>query len=304
MVKRFCIVLFTVVFFSLASLAVSAQQEEEGKAKVLVTIPPVHSLVASLMKGTDSYPVLLLDRTSSPHSYALRPSDVRKVQEAEIIVMVDEKLEGFLQKVLQGRGDDVLVLSKEKGMKSYSLRDYRDWTKDIEGEKDVHIWLDTDNAKVIVESVAQVLKRKYPEYADIYEKNAQSLIQRLQSLEKWQREQLREVQEVPFMVYHDGWQYFEKQHNLHGIGSVVLDEEILPSVKSRIELSEKIRQNDVQCLFTEPQFGKKAVISLADDFGLRTEEIDTLGLGEPKGEDLYFDLMIKNTEHILKCLGK
>ena len=83
---------------------------------------------------------------------------------------------------------------------------------------------------------------------------------------------------------------------------MVIDEDILQSVKSRIALADKVQQLKVKCLFTEPQFDSAAVKSVAEDLGLKTAEIDALGFGMPKDKNLYFALMRKNTENIRDCL--
>ncbi len=297
------------VAFAVAGIIAVATGTAKADDKILVSIPPVHSLAVGLTDGTGEKPVLLLDDASSPHSYALKPSDMIKIEKAELIVIVDEHLEGFLHKPLEDKQGKVLILSEVKDMKTYPLRSvhhhHHDEDEDEhheEGDVDEHIWLDTDNAKAIVVAMQEELARRYPENKAKYEENKQKLFARLDELKNTQQNVFADVEEKPFLVFHDGWQYFEKQNGLNGVGSVILDEDVLPSVKSRMELAKKVKEKQVKCLFTEPQFDSDSVRVLAEDLKVKTAEIDPLGFNMPKDENLYFDLMVKNTKSIADCL--
>ena len=67
--------------------------------KVVVSIVPIHSLVAGVMKGVGE-PSLLIPVGTSPHTYNLKPSDARSLQSADLVVWVGEGLENYLQKPL------------------------------------------------------------------------------------------------------------------------------------------------------------------------------------------------------------
>ncbi|MHB1400618.1 MAG: metal ABC transporter solute-binding protein, Zn/Mn family, partial [Trichloromonadaceae bacterium] len=62
--------------------------------RVVVSIKPLHSLVAGVMQGV-AEPQLLLQGGSSPHGYVLRPSEARLLNEAQLVVWVGHQLESF-----------------------------------------------------------------------------------------------------------------------------------------------------------------------------------------------------------------
>ena len=66
---------------------------------VVASIKPVHSLVASVMHGVGQ-PVLLVKGNGSEHSYSLRPSEARALEQAEVVFWVGETMETFLLKPL------------------------------------------------------------------------------------------------------------------------------------------------------------------------------------------------------------
>lgn len=97
-----------------ASLLMSTFLSTTGFASaapdVVVSIKPVHSLVASVMQGVGE-PVLLLDGATSPHDYALKPSQAAELQSADLIFWVGEDLETFLEKPLETIGSNAKTVS-------------------------------------------------------------------------------------------------------------------------------------------------------------------------------------------------
>jgi zinc transport system substrate-binding protein len=76
---------------------------------VVASIKPVHSLVAGVMQGLGE-PVLLVKGTGSEHSYSLRPSQARALEQAEVVFWVGETMETFLIKPLKALAYDAQVV--------------------------------------------------------------------------------------------------------------------------------------------------------------------------------------------------
>ncbi len=85
----------------LASTLLSAGTfSAQADVNVVTSIKPVHSLVAAVMKGVNE-PSLIVDGASSPHTYALKPSQAAALQDADIVFWVGHELEAFLEKPLE-----------------------------------------------------------------------------------------------------------------------------------------------------------------------------------------------------------
>ena len=72
----------------------------QADVKVVASIKPVHSLVAAVMQGIDT-PYLLVDGAGSPHTYALKPSQARQLQDADLVFWMSHDLEAFLEKPIE-----------------------------------------------------------------------------------------------------------------------------------------------------------------------------------------------------------
>lgn len=286
--------------------------------KVVVTIKPIHSLVAGVMQGVGT-PELLLQGAASPHGYSLRPSDVRSLSRADLIVWVGRDLETFMLKPLaaHGRRARVLTLLDAPGMKLLPARSGGAWESDDHqhhghggvhhlhpktdaGEvMDAHLWLSPVNAAIIVRRVAAALAELHPQGAAAYRANEQRLLRRIQQLEKELALQLKPVQGVPYLVFHDAYQYFEETFGLNAVGSITVDPERRPGARRLREIRTKVRELGVAAVFAEPQFEPRLVATVVEGSKARVGLLDPLGADLPPGEEAWFQLM----RHMADNLG-
>ena len=307
--------------------------------EVVVSIKPIHALVAGVMDGIGT-PRLIIEGGASPHTYQMRPSEAEALQAADLVVWVDETLEAFLERPIAslGAGAEIVTLHRAAGMRLLRNReggiwdssstqlhddenadthaDAHDDTHDDDahdsedhghdhahGELDAHIWLDPRNAARIVEVVAEALTRIHPEEAAAYRRNAASMRARIEALEASLRKQLAPVRRHAFVVFHDGYQYFEHTFELNSVGSVTLDPTRLPSAKRLASLRRALVERDVRCLFTEPQFEPRLAWTVIEGTEVRTAVIDLLGADVAAGPDAWFGIMRSLGDSIAGCLG-
>ena len=92
-------------------------------ADVVVSIKPLHSLVAGVMGDTGS-PYLILPGASSPHTYQMRPTQAAEIDQADLIVWVGEELETFLSRPIANLGEGSMVLTAHEfeGLRLYATR--------------------------------------------------------------------------------------------------------------------------------------------------------------------------------------
>src|SRR5688572_28205513 len=194
---------------------------------VVASIAPVHSLVAAVMQGVGE-PVLLVPANVSDHDYALKPSDLRAIEGADLVVWIGEPLETYLVRPLETEDIDNLELIGIEGAdpRPYGSRGraaeradaHEETTAEIREHEeghghdrlglDPHIWLDPIRAASIVEAVASRLAELDREHADSYRQNADRTIADLHKLDANIRQQLAPLATKPFVTFHDGYAYF------------------------------------------------------------------------------------------------
>ena len=306
-----------------------------AQPNVATSIKPIHSLVSSVMEGVAT-PLLLVE-AGSPHTYSLKPSQARYLQEADAVFWVAHDVETFLEKPLESIPKDTVVveLGETEGLVELSLRegglfdshghDDHDDHKEHDDRKehddhkkhddhakhddhghdehDPHFWLDPMNAKFMVREIQSRLSSIDPVNAAQYEVNAKKTEARLDELLTEIEGELAGLQGSEFIAFHDAYQYFENRFGVKAIGTVTVSPEVMPGAKRLKELREKVKSSKATCVFSEPQFEPRVVEVITDGTDARTGVLDPLGAELKSGTDLYPNLIRRMAKAFKDCLS-
>ena len=157
------------------------------------------------------------------------------------------------------------------------------------GEFDPHIWLDTMNAKDMLNEMAEHLIENDPKNEAKYKNN---LDKALKDIDKLTIEVMTELNNsVSSIVFHDAYQYFEKRFNVNVLGAFTVNTDVMPGAEQLVEIREIIEHDKVACVFSEPQFNPDIINAVAKDMKIKTGVLDPLGATLDPGKDLYFKLI-------------
>ena len=302
--------------------------------KVVASIKPVHSLVASVMQGV-SEPSLLVKGAGSPHTYSLKPSQAKELQAADIVFWMSHDLEAFLENSIESiaKNAKAVSLMDSHGLMKLNFReggafdahdhghddhgddkhddhghdkhdDHGDDKHDDHGhdEVDPHVWLDPQNAKSLVHEIEEHLAEIDPSNAAKYEANAEAVMKKLDALTKEIEADLKPIQERGYVVFHDAYQYFEKRFGVSAVGSITVSPEVLPGAERVSELRDKVKSLNASCVFSEPQFEPKLVKTITENTDAGTGVLDPLGANIKDGPELYFTLIRNMAKSLKDCL--
>ena len=302
---------------------------------VVASIKPLHSLVQNIL-GDTADAELLIDN-ASPHGYQLKPSDIKTVNRADIFFYFADNLEDSVDKLKDAsdqqhkfvklidnleidylelgdhdhhhHGDHEEAEAKHDDHGAEEVENEHDH-EDEHAEKehdeheavDPHLWLNPQHAVVIAEFITESLISLNPSQADQYRANLENTRQALINLDDQLRAQLAEVKDSAYLVQHEAYQYFERHYELNNKGAIQIDPTVAPSAKHLTEIAEKVRQNNVRCIFSEPQFSGRTVNNLADELNISSGILDPLGADLSPGKQAYFELMTNLANNLAKCL--
>ena len=300
------------------AICLAAPAASSAAPRVAVSLKPLHSLVAGVMEGVGS-PELLLRGAGSPHAYSLKPSEARLLAGADILFWVGGSLESFLEKPLGTLGSKAKVVAalQAPGVALLPAREGGAWEEQhaghgeagsreaghgVEDVPDGHVWLDPSNAKAIARAAAGALGQVDPANRERYDANAARLAARIDALDTELTALLIPVRGVPYVVFHDAYQYLERRYALRAVGSVAVSPDRSPGAKRVREIREKIQRLEARCVFGEPQFPPALLASLTEGTEARTGELDPLGAGIPAGPDAWFVLMRAIGASLASCL--
>jgi zinc transport system substrate-binding protein len=291
--------------------------------QVVASIKPIHSLVAGVMQGVGE-PVLLVKGAASPHSYSMRPSEARAVEESDVVFWVGEGLETFLVKPLQAlaAGADVVELSEAQGVHLLRTREGGVWDEHqhedhgdeqqaehghgdehVHGAFDMHLWLDPHNAEAMVGAIVAALSQADPDHATIYQRNGSRLHGQLEQLDETLSTRLKPVRDRPFVVFHDAYQYFQNRYGLDGVGAISVDPGRRPGAQRLQEIRHRLEELDAACVFAEPQFEPALVDTVIEGTSTRKGVLDPLGANLAAGPEQYFRVMNGLADSVIDCLG-
>ena len=293
---------------------------------VISTIQPINSLVSAVI-GNTGKSITIIPSEQSPHDFKLKPSDVKVLQNGNIIFYVSNHLESSVTKVFKNLPKNIKLINlmEESGINHLAIRDNAAWERhdhhgddhddhdkhgkkhddhdDHEKEDDVHIWLSPDNAIKIVQKVNKVLSLYFPENSKIYNDNTTKFIDKIRNLKIELIKELSPIKNKPYIVFHDAYQYFEKTFELNAVGSIALEGDIASSPKQISFIKDKIIKSKASCVFQEPQFDSKLVKIVLEGTNAKTGTLDPHGVNITGNKDFYLQLLKNMAKSLKECLG-
>lgn len=290
--------------------------------RVLTTFAPIHSWTLNVA-GPDAIVENLLPGDVGPHDFQLRPQDLRKIRQADLVVANGLGMESWLDKAIRNNAKDagrriirtsdglkdqllyhlpVLSLDPKGARKAHDHDHHHDHDHEAAGEApNPHVWLDPVFAQHGVSNIVEGLCAADPTHAEGYRQRAAVFINRLQSLDRDLASAVAGITNRGIVTYHDAFPYFCRRYQLDLVGVIEEVPSVDPSPKYLATLSAVIRSRGVQAIFTEPQFNPRLVRQLSKDLGIRFAELDVLETGKT-GPDFYEAGMRRNLQALQSTL--
>lgn len=295
-----------VAFFASFLLLGSAHAD----VKVLTSIKPLQLIAAAVQDGV-AIPEVLLPPGASPHNYALRPSDVRKVQSVDLVYWIGPDMEGFLPRVLNGRTLPSVAVQDLPGLKlrrfaedSHSHAEEADEHDHDHrpGSLDAHLWLSPVNARVIATKMAADLTAADPANAARYQRNLKAFDERLDALDLRLKARLAGIAGKPYFVFHEAFDYFEDAYGLKHTGVFSVAAEVQPGAQHVAAMRTRLQEVGKTCVFSEPPLRPRLAETLVAGLPVKLAELDALGGYTPATAQGYEQVLEKLGNDLAGCL--
>jgi zinc transport system substrate-binding protein len=282
----------------------------QAAPKVVTSIVPLHSLVSSVMEGVGT-PELLMQGQNSEHNASFTPQQIADMAHADVVFMIGNNLETKLGEISGTEtvgGKAFIKMNAISGLITHAIREGGTWEPDgdeppsTDVSADPHIWLDPENAKLMVKTIATTLDKADPANAKLYEANAAKTLAELDRLEADLKAQLALAQHKPFIVFHDAYQYFEHRFGVTAVGSISNFSATPPSAQRLEEIHNKISSSNAACVFREPQFTDAAVQTVIEGTKAKSSVLDPIGADLEPGPAAYSELLQKLVKNLAECL--
>ncbi|NUU33482.1 metal ABC transporter solute-binding protein, Zn/Mn family [Pseudomonas sp. C2B4] len=282
----------------------------QAEVKVLTSIKPLQLIATAVQDGV-AIPEVLLPPGASPHNYALRPSDVRKVQSVDLLYWIGPDMEGFLPRVLNGRMLPSVAVQDLPGLKlRHFAEDNHSHAEEADehdhdhrpGSLDAHLWLSPVNARVIATKMAADLSAADPANAARYASNLKAFDERLDALDLRLKKRLAGVEGKPYFVFHEAFDYFEDAYGLKHAGVFSVAAEVQPGAQHVAAMRARLQEVGKTCVFSEPPLRPRLAETLVAGLPVKLAELDALGGYTPATAQGYEQVLEKLGNDLAGCL--
>lgn len=259
-----------------------------AEPRLLASIKPLQ-LIAQAVMGDSERVEVLLPPGVTPHHYTMRPSDMKRVGEAQIIVWLGSESERYLAKP---------IASLRNGSVVIDLQQYL--SRDQHGHEDPHLWLSSREAARIARLISDGLSRVDPQNKQEYETNLARFLARLTHFSDQSRSAFSEL-DIRYVVYHGAYGYFEREMGLSPIGVVSIHPEVNPGARHLMALKKLIRSQQVSCILIEPESNPSIVDILIEDDSVIVQNLDPMAAGIEVSPSGYLQFLHQMVEIFKAC---
>ncbi|WP_214215670.1 zinc ABC transporter substrate-binding protein ZnuA [Rosenbergiella australiborealis] len=309
----------------IAGIAMIVGVNSASQADVVTSIKPLGFIAAAIAQGVTPVKVVLPDGASE-HDYALRPSDVRLIQKADLLVWVGPEMESFITRsasqlpinknleltalpaihshlVGEIEDDHDHDLSDRDTLSSSNSTDREQSdSHSHQGTYNMHIWLSPEMALLSATAIHDRLVQSMPAEKAKLDRNLSQFTVNLEHADKEIRQQLMTVKDKRYYVFHDAYTYFEQHYGLSPLGYFTVNPEIQPGAQKLHEIRTQLTEHNAQCVFAEPQFRPAVIDAVSRGTQVKKGTLDPLGTNISLSQDSYVKFLLQLSSQYLSCL--
>lgn len=284
-----------------------ARARTAGPVLTAAVSTPIFADIVAAVGGERVAAYSVIPVGADPHTWEASPGDIVRAAESDTFISMGAHLEPFVEpgawrRAIQEAGIPTLELAGHVDLIAVDrVIDHGDHVHDLR-EGDPHVWLDPTRTIQVVDAVQAHLATLDPAGAATYAANADAYRSELRALDD---ELTTAFATIPaerrkLVVFHDAFTYFARRYDFAVVGVVLKSPSDEPSARDLAELIAAIEAEDVPVIFTEPQFDRAVVDTIAEEAGVHVGEIltDTFALGV----ETYLGLMRFNRDSLVTNL--
>lgn len=304
--------------FALTAFSVTASLTLPAQANVVASLKPVGFIAAAIADGVTPVDVLLPDGASE-HDYSLRPSDAKRLKNANLVVWVGPEMEAFMAKsaaelpaqknlaMVNIDGVKPLLISGGEDEDEHTAEKSEEQDADAHhhhhGEFNMHLWLSPEIARKTAVAIHGKLLELMPQDKAKLDANLQQFEVALADTDKRVSAQLAPVRNKGYFVFHDAYTYFEKQYGLSPTGHFTVNPEIQPGAQRLHQIRTQLVEQKAVCVFAEPQFRPAVIDAVARGTQVRKGTLDPLGTDISLAKDSYVKFLSQLSSQYESCLN-
>ena len=273
--------------------------------KVVTTLTVLKDFVKQV--GKERVEVInLLSGLENQHTYTPSPSDILAIQRADMLVKVGLGLEAWTDNLIaNAQNPDLVIVTTSAGVPL--IKESNDHESEEISSRDAHhvgnphVWLDPENAKIMIQHITQGLIKLDPSYQSFYLHNQAAYFEKLDILQKNLIDQVSQLPNNKIITHHDAWPYFARRFGFKISGSIIIQVGTEPSAWKITNLIKTIKEENVKVIVSEPQLNPLLPRILEEETGARIAILTPIP-ERLKGVETYYSMIEYNIETLITAL--
>ncbi len=265
-----------------------------AEVNIVTTIKPLQMIAEAIVLEAGSV-ASIVDPQQSPHHFTVSPSDRIALARADIALWIGPQFETHISDFFAQRQ------VRAKTITAIDIPDLQLHTLG-DGQIDAHLWLDSSNARRIAAAIAVRATELDPDNAMLYRQNLEKFTLELANRSSEIAERFKSPPTTSYAVYHNAYQYFERQFGLqHGV-VLLRDPEVQPGIRQIVQLREAVKAQQPACLLQEFDSNKDLINTILNGHELNRITVDLLGSKVTAGEYAYSEFIASIADDFYRCL--
>ena len=289
---------------------ISTKKIEDNKLNVVTSVAPLTNIVQNIGGGKINLIGLVPEGVNS-HTFELIPSDLIKINSADLIIIDGLNLEANIEKIAENaiaKNSNIQLLklgentiSKEKWIFDFSF------TKE-NGDPNPHLWLNVEYAIKFANLTRDKLIEIDTSNSKYYTENSKKYTELLKQLDNGIKKSIMTIppENRKLLTYHDSWAYFAPRYGMTVIGAIQPSDFGEPSPKDVADLIDKVRAEKVPAIFASEVFPTNIIDQIAKEGNITVVETlsdDNLPGKPGENNHSYVGMMIENMKNMILPLG-
>jgi len=280
----------------MSAMPLHAQDRQQDPLKVVASFSILGDFVNNVGGGHVDV-TTLVGPGGDVHVYAPAPVDARKIADAKLLVVNGLGLEGWLPRLLQASGGKASIITATKGIAPLKLG----------SDADPHAWQSVANAKTYVINIRDALAAASPANAEVFRKQAETYLAKLDALDREVREAVKRIPESRRKVIstHDAFGYFASAYGIQFIAPLGVSTESEASARDIAAIITQIKTEKIPAVFLENISDPRLIRRISAETGARVGgTLYSDSLTDEKGDaPTYIDMVRHNIKALTSALA-
>ncbi|MBS4762205.1 zinc ABC transporter substrate-binding protein [Carnobacteriaceae bacterium zg-ZUI252] len=297
--------LFVGVLFGCSAATTTSQKTEStnGKKTVYTTFYPVYDLTKRIV-GDKMNVSLIIEGNQEAHDFELQPSQMAKIQSADLVVYNGANMETFIDDLKEKVKDESKFLDLSQGL---TLLSSGDGVTNDKVSVNPHTWLSVKNAMTQLRTIYEKVAALDVDNKAYYEANLKTTLEQFKALDEMFEKELAHVpaDKRYFVVSHAAFNYLAYDYQLKQVAVTGISPDEEPSAQQLKTIADFVKQHGITTIFFEGKATPKVAETLAKNTNTKTSTLYTMeSLSKEEMDKGYLELMRHNLKALVESFNE